>query len=292
VVGGGPAGLTAAHYLRRFRRDVTVFDEGGGRASRIPRTHNYPGFPGGIAGRELLARMRQQLDGCGGGVIARRVTSLAVNGRDIVVETAQERVVTRAVLLATGVCDVEPRIAGIEEVRDHGLLRECPVCDAFEFADRRIAVAGAGKHGVREALFLRDYSARVTFLALHGEPDLAPESLAKLRGHGIDSLVGTATHVAVSPDGAVVVTMDDGTRRAFDVLYSALGSMPNAKLATDVGAAIDAAGNVVVDAHGRTSVRGVYAAGDVVVGLDQLSVAVGQAAIAATAIHNDLRSNA
>jgi thioredoxin reductase (NADPH) len=289
VVGAGPAGLTAAHYLRRFRRNVVIVDEGDSRARRIPRSHNYPAFPGGVGGPEILERMRRQLEAVGTRVTPGRVTTVVPEHEFLRVETAESAYRARTVLLATGSRDKEPILPGLDDIREHGLLRQCPICDAYEYVGHRIAVIGAGPHGVREAMFLRDFSDHVSFVTLHGESDIDSELLAQLCARNIACVAGVANSFARAQDGGVAVTMQDGARHTFDVVYAALGCRPHCELAEALGAGIDENRNIVVDEHCRTSVPRLYAAGDVVVGLDQLAVAVGHAAIVATTIHNDLR---
>jgi len=289
IVGAGPAGLTAGNYLLRFHRNVVIFDDEQSRAKRIPRSHNYPGFPEGVTGPALLARMREQLDAVGGEVTTARVTRVRRDDALFRVETAQRTWLARTVLLATGVADNEPAVEGVDELRTHGLLRQCPICDGFEFSDRNIAIVGAGQHGMREAFFLRDYSAKIALIAAHGEGDITPECREQLLARGVTCIDVPPVRTTRTSDGGIAVTLRDGNEHRFDVMYAALGCVPHSQLALGVGAALDDSANIVIDAHCRTSVPGVYAAGDVVVGLDQLAVAVGHAAIAATAIHNDLR---
>ena len=266
VVGGGPAGLIAAHYLCRFRRSVACFDDGDSRALRIPLSHNFPGFPDGIGGSDLLHRLVQQLDNAGGHVKSGRVSSIDACDEGFIVRVGSHAVATRTVLLATGTHDVEPEVEGIAAIRERGLLRQCPVCDGFESSGKRIAVIGKGVHGVREAEFLRTYSTQVTLVDVTAWP----------------------RRVDFRPAG-IVVELADGSHFECDLVYAALGSVPKSTLAAGTGANLDETGAIVVDAHCRTSIEGLYAAGDVVAGLDQLAVAAGHAAIAATAIHNDLR---
>ena len=290
VIGAGPAGMTAGLYLRRFHRDVAVVGGDDSRAALIPVSHNYPGFPDGIPGTALLERLRRQLAEVDGAVTAGRVEALVHADEGVFAARVGDATLhARTVVMATGILDREPRVPGIADLRQRGLLRQCPICDGYEFTGRRIAVIGAGDHGAREALFLRNYSERVTFIAVDDEhmPDAA--AAADLRARAIDVVRGAVT--AATPDGGGVrVELAGGATHSFDVLYAALGATPRAKLAVDLGAAVDDIGALVVDAHCRTTVPGLYAAGDVVHGLDQLAVSVGQAAIAATAIHNELRS--
>jgi thioredoxin reductase (NADPH) len=289
VIGAGPAGLAGTLYLRRFHRRVQLIDRGDSRAQRIPRSHNVPGFPHGIAGKELLARMREQLQEVGGEVRRGCVERLEREGDGFIARLDDETSLhARFVLLATGTTDHEPQLPGVAELRAAGLLRQCPICDGHEFAGRSIAVIGSGLHGVREARFLRHFSERVAFIAWDAPATPGDESLEALRERDIDMLPGTAIAMRALPDDGVEITLTGGQTTRCDVVYSALGCNPHAELAVALGAQTDDSGNLVIDGHCRTSVEGLYAAGDVTAGLDQISVAAGQAAIAATAIHNAL----
>jgi thioredoxin reductase (NADPH) len=142
------------------------------------------------------------------------------------------------------------------------------VCDGFEFTDQRVGILGRGAHGMREFEFIRQFSDRVTYIGLDSGPK--------------------PVHIACD-HGGIGIELEDGSAQRFDVVYCALGCKVRSTLALELGARHDEQGGFVVDAHQQTSVEGLYAAGDVVSGLDQLTVAVGQAAVAATAIHNRLR---
>ena len=189
VVGGGPAGLTAAIYLARFHLDVTVVDSGDSRASWIPVSHNHAGFPDGIPGTELLGRMREQARRYGAQVEAGRVTRLERDGDLFAAEWGSGPVRARAVLLATGVTNRRPQMdeAAHDEALARGLLRYCPICDGFEVTDKAVGVIGTDEHGIREAVFLRSYTERVTLIAPTGEHDL--DAADRLQG-------GAARHSA------------------------------------------------------------------------------------------------
>jgi thioredoxin reductase (NADPH) len=280
IVGAGPAGLTAATYLARFRRRVLVLDGGPPRASWIPESHNTPGFPHGVGGRELLNRMREQALLYGASIAPGRAEHLEPAAHGYAVATDTAPALAAFVLLATGVVDIKPNLAGIDDAIRRSLVRVCPICDAYEAIDKAIAVLGQDELGVREALYLRTYSPRVTLLNLGGPPKRAPE-LARAGIEVIDLDIGA---VGLGEDQVMV------GGRAFDYLYLALGCEMESRLALRWGAEHDAAGNLVVDAHQQTSLDRLYAAGDVVRGLNQIAVAVGEAAIAATDIHNRLRA--
>ncbi|NRF69873.1 NAD(P)/FAD-dependent oxidoreductase [Aquincola sp. S2] len=290
VIGAGPAGLTAAIYLQRLQRRIAVLDAGDSRAERIERTHNYPGFPQGVSGPQLLQRMREQLTEAGGSIIADEATLLArTDDGSFVAQSRHGQLRARTVLLATGVCDAEPAIEGIAELRDRGLLRQCPICDAHEFRGRRILVIGRGDHGAREALFLHPFSAELTLVVDPAQAPVNDRLRASLQQAGIVCVEAVPQAVEVNAQ-ALVRLHCEGTAPPLeaDVIYAALGAQPRARLGGQVGATLDALGTVIVDAHGRSSVPGLHAAGDVVSALDQIAVAVGHGAIVATAIHNAL----
>lgn len=286
IVGAGPAGLTAALYLRRFQREVVLADQRCSRARAIDRSHNYPGFPGGICGLELLQRLGQQLAEVGGSVSECEVRSLERDAGGFRAQLAPGQPLwTSNVLIATGVADVLPPLPGVGAVQERGLLRYCPICDGYEHRGQRIAVLGDGEHALREAHFLAHYSTHVSLVGLDAVPPRDPQA-------AVATLDAPAQALSLAPHGGVQITLRDGHCHHVDVLYAALGAKPRAELALSLGAQADELGNLRVDAHGCTCIPGLYAAGDVVSALDQLAVAVGHGAITATAIHRRLPNRA
>lgn len=286
VVGAGPAGLTAATYLGRFRRRVLVLDGGEPRANWIPESHNTPGFPEGVGGPALLARLRLQAERHGAEIIGARADRLVriKDHFEIALEQPAAPVKARFVLLATGVIDRKPPIEGVDEAIRRALVRICPICDAYEAIDKRIAVLGDGPLGAREALFLKTYSTRVTLLhlgRLDGQVDTE-----RLAANGVEVLPTMARDITL---GDTVRTVCGGRTHEFDCLYLALGCEMQSRLAVSWGAAHDGDGNLIVDRHQQTSIDGLYAAGDVVRGLNQIAVAASEAAIATADIHRRLR---
>jgi len=289
IVGGGPAGLTAAIYLARFRLKVQVVDAGKSRASWIPCTRNVPGFPDGISGEELIARMTAQAQKYGAAFARGRVTRLERADDLFDAEWGEGRATARSVLLATGVANRRPDMeeALHDEAMARGLIRYCPICDGYEVTDKRIGVIGSGRHGVAEAVFLRGYTADVTLIAPGERHALGKADRAIIEAHGIETVDGPSRGVALRADGIIVETAEG--RHEFDSVYPALGSDIHNELAGQIGAELaDGDGCILVDSHQRTSVPGAYAAGDVVIGLDQISHAMGEGGVAATTIRNDL----
>ena len=286
IIGAGPAGLTAAIYLARFHLSIRLFDCNSSRAALIPRTHNHAGYPGGIKGTDLLALMQQQAREFHAVREQVKVSAIRIDGDGFVVEAGGKDFPARTVLLATGVVNTRPDMPA--EIHDaalaRGLIRYCPICDGYEVTDKRVGVIGTGDHGMKEALFLRGFTRDVTLIAPGAAHDLDDACRAKLHDAGIRHVDGPCSPITVAHD-AIQVTTPDGPLE-FDSIYPALGSTIRSELAVAAGARATAEGCLEVDDHQRTSIPGLFAAGDVVKGLDQISHAMGEAGVAATAIRN------
>ena len=290
VIGGGAAGLSAAVYLGRYKRRALILDAGESRLQCIPRTRNVPGFPDGIEGPELLARMREHARRYGVPTEQVRVERLQrLEDGSFRAEAGERSWRARFVILATGARDVEPDIAGLQVALKAGQVRFCPVCDGYETQGQRVAVLGGAGHGLRESLFVANFGNEVTWLAMATQEEVAPADLAQLRTAGVRIAESPPQTIACGVDDVGVrVELQNGQVLEFDTLYPALGLTHHCDLATALGARADATGQLEVDAHQQTSVDGLYVAGDVAVDLNQIAVAAGHAAIAATAIHNRL----
>ncbi len=289
VIGGGPAGLAAAIYLARFHLDVLVVDDGQSRAKWIPIARNHPGFPEGISGVRLLERMSDQARLYDAAIIDGQVGRLDVHpDGGFVADWGNGPVRARSVLLATGVTNRRPVMdrALHDEAMARGLIRYCPICDGYEVTDKQVGVIGTGDHGVGEAAFLRGYTADVTLIAPAGPHALSDAERAHAQALGITIVDGPASELEIHGDRIAVPLL--GGRLLFDSVYPALGSNVHSQLAVRIGAATAEDGCIVVDDHQRASLPGLYAAGDVVIGLDQISHAMGEGGVAATTIRNDL----
>jgi thioredoxin reductase (NADPH) len=290
IVGGGPAGLTAAIYLARFHIDILVVDGGKSRAAWIPCTRNHAGYPDGIEGSELLRRMRDQACKYGAKIETEFVTKLERDEESglFTATWGSGEAIARTVLLATGVTNRRPPMD--EDLHDdalaRGLIRYCPICDGYEVTDKKVGVIGSDSHGVAEAVFIRSYTADVTLIAPDTALKLGPEDQKKLKDAAIECVDGPAQAVAITGDCIVVDTAEG--HYTFDSVYPALGSDTHTALGEMVGAKLAEDGCYLCDSHQRTSVAGLYAAGDVVHGHDQISHAMGEGGVAATTIRNDL----
>jgi thioredoxin reductase (NADPH) len=218
IVGGRPAGLTAAIYLARYRRNVVVFDSGESRASLIPESNNYPGFAHGISGGKLLSVLVGQAEAYGVQIVRSPVLSLARRENDFVGIHSNGEVAAQFALLATGIVDVNPDVDDLDKAISEGSIRYCPVCDGFEAIDRRIAVLGSGDDASPKARFLRTYSKDVTLLSQSTGPLKDAEThSASENGYAIDGPVGNLER---SQHG---IRARRGSRHLdFDIVYPAM----------------------------------------------------------------------
>lgn len=290
VVGAGPAGLTAALYLARYHRRVLVLHDGKSRALRIPLTHNAPGFPEGINGEDLIQRLIGQAEKYGAVLREAFISDIKrTDGVFSLITDKDEVIRARAVILATGVFLNEvdlPREVHEQAIKDD-VLRYCPICDAFEHTHKNIGVLGCDSNGAAEALFLRRYSDRITLMPL-AHPELSASEQAQLDEAGITVANGALIEL-VPHKNRMDVRLEEQDWTSFDVVYPALGRSPRSELGSALGLSLTESGCLQSEIVTSCTVEGLWAAGDVVEGLDQISVAMGHGALAATKAHNWLR---
>jgi thioredoxin reductase (NADPH) len=288
IIGGGPGGLSAAIYLRRFMRKVALFDRGQSRLSLIPVSHNYPGFPDGVAGTRLLDNLRCQLGRCDGEVTDGEILRLRMDDGAFVGEYTGGEVRALTVLLATGIADTGLPIESWREAIACGAVRLCPVCDGFDVIDKKIAVVSSETNPIGHAMFMRTFSPDVTLFDRSEGAILNDDECQQLEAAGVQYIRSAVRDVSMSGAMKPILNTFDGASYEFDVMYPMLGETARSELAVQLGAETGDCGELLVDQFQCTNVPGLYAIGDVVRGLNQISVAAGQAAVAATRIHNSL----
>jgi thioredoxin reductase (NADPH) len=234
IIGGGPAGLTAANYLGRFRRRVIVVDGGQSRAKHIPVSHNCPGFPDGIAGVDLLDRLRQQALMSGASLVNDTVRDIRRDDAHFIAN-ASFAIQSRTVLVATGIVDTLPDGRNMPDMIAARALRLCPICDAYEVIDKRIAVVGPVVQAMKMALFMRDYTSEVTLLVTDApvELDADAKDLIRRAGIHVEPCVPETIHFSGHQAG---IRLTDGAVSAYDTIYPAMGCTVLSKLAIDLGA--------------------------------------------------------
>ena len=291
IIGGGPAGLTAAIYLARFRRNALLFDSDSSRASLIPASHNYPGFTEGISGPQLLGILRKQAEHYGATLRQGEVNHLKKNENGkFLARAGGEQIEASTVLMATGIVDEKPSLPGMPQFIYSGIIRFCPICDGYETMDKRVGIIGPLSHVIPKTLFLRTYTPDLVMLATDKDIQCSADEIEKLHTAGLKPPAEPVADVVMSGDRLTAV-MASGALIELDILYPAMGAHVRSELAMGLGTRTDDTGCLVTDSHQCTTVPGLYAAGDITLDLSQISVATGQAAIVATAIHNRLPAN-
>lgn len=284
VVGGGPAGLSAAIWLARYHRSVLVLDRGNPRNEPTWAVHGFPGLPE-VPPLTLRRRLRDQAEAAGARIA--QVRALECRGGREEFEVIRDDgppLRARRVLLAFGRQDVIPEIDGIEEAYGTSVFH-CPDCDGPTVRDRNVAVLGGDVEAAALALFLTPWARRLTLLA--DEPP-ADRLRGRLDAAGIEVRLAGVQRIC-STDGLLdSVVLDDGAELPFDALFFHLGTYPSCGLASSLGCDCDAGGHVAVDRGQCTSVPGIYAAGDLT-GQPYLAVAAAADGVrAALSIHRSL----
>jgi thioredoxin reductase len=283
VVGGGAAGLSAALVLGRARRSVAVVDAGAPR--NAPAAH-MQGFLSrdGMPPRDLLAAGRAEVTGYGVTLVDDRVLGIEPG---FSVRLAGGRVLgARRILVATGVSDELPEIPGVRERWGRDLLH-CPYCHGWEVRDQPLAVLGTQPGSVEHAQLVRQWSDDVIFF-VH-EVALSPAQRVQLEARGIRVVDGLVARLLVEGDRLTGVALTDGRTIARTAVFIRPGNLPHPDgLLSGLGCDLDGAGFPKVDATGRTTTLGVWAAGNVVDPRAQVITSAGAGSAAAIAINADL----
>lgn len=287
VIGGGPAGLSSALWLARYRRHVLVLDDDRPRNEAAWAVHGYPGLPDPDPAA-LRQRIRTQAEEAGAVFDLRRAS--AVDGRKDgfrIQFGAGEPVAARRVVLAYGRQDRVPDLPGLREIYGRSVFH-CPDCDGPSVTGARVGVLGHDREAAALALYLLTWAERVTLLTNGLEPDLDEKARAVLERHGVPLVTG-AIRSLESRGGRLREARLEDRALALDALFFHWGSDPTSSLGPTAGCECDDGGRIRVDPRTlETSVPGVYAAGDIV-GRPYLAIAAAADGVrAALAIHRSL----
>jgi thioredoxin reductase len=286
VIGGGAAGLSAALVLSRARRSVAVVDAGEPRNS--PAAH-MQGFLSrdGMPPRDLLAAGRDEVQRYGGQLIAGTVARVVpgTGPRFRVALADGQQLDARRVLLATGLRDELPDIPGVRERWGRDLLH-CPYCHGYEVRDQPLGLLGGTPDAVQHAQLIRQWSSDVVFFP-HTDT-LTADQHEQLAARAIGVVEGTVTRLVVDNDRLRGIELDGGKFIARSAVFVRPRFVPNSDLGVEVGCAVDDNGFVVADAAGRTTVPGVWVAGNAANPRAQVITAAGEGSSAAIALNADL----
>jgi thioredoxin reductase (NADPH) len=265
IVGGGPAGLSAAIALARARRSVVLLESPRpGRSDWSQLNHNYLGFPDGVSIVDLCARGRAQAERLGVRILDTFADSVTRDEDGFAVTAAGMTHHGRGLILATGVTDNWVQFPGYEDYIGK-TMHWCITCDGYEMRDQRVLVVGNNAETVELALeMLRFDPSAVTVLTNSPRVEVPSAQVEELRAHGIELVVDRIVTVRARTTGCFeAVLLAAGREIPLDHLFSAQGAEPNTVLARSLGVELTESGYIQVDAEARTSVAGVYAAGDV-----------------------------
>ncbi len=281
VIGSGPAGISASLYTARGGLSTMVVSRGSGALGKTDKIQNYYGFPDLISGEELEQNGIEGAKKVGVEFLEAEALGLGFEEK-LTVETTKGVFSADYVVLATGVQRKTPKIPGLQELEGRG-VSYCAVCDAFFYRQKPVAVLGSGEYALHEAEVLLASASSVTLLTNGAEPAADfPEEVQIVRSR-IEKIEGT--------DHVEAVLLEDGSRITAEGIFIAYGTAGGSDLAKKIGAQTDG-NHVVTDEKMRTTVPGLYAAGDCNGGMLQIAKAVYEGAVAGTEIVKQSRGRA
>ncbi|MBC7741206.1 MAG: NAD(P)/FAD-dependent oxidoreductase [Bdellovibrionaceae bacterium] len=291
IIGGGPGGLVSALYLRRFKRTVVLFDNKESRVRWIPKIRNLIGYADGISGQQLLNKLHRQLKPFKPDVV-KETAQIFRKKNYFEIHAGQKKYLVKKIILATGMKDEQPPIENFADLCEKGVLAYCPICDGYEQSERKIAVLIDCDHGFRKVKFLTNFTKNLCVIALK---KFKPSSVhvALIKKLNCKVRWGSLSRLSYQEkSGALVIRQKSHPPLKVDLAYVALGShVVGSAIKHLHGLSRTREGYFKVNSQQETSVPGLYAVGDCVYALSQISVAVGHAAIASTNIHNVLSKN-
>jgi thioredoxin reductase (NADPH) len=289
IIGGGPAGLSAAIYLGRFLRSVLVLDDGDGRSTYAQINENYLGFPEGIAATELRKLGKKQAEKFGAEFVTDEVTDISGEFGNFTV-TGKEEYLGKTVIIATGVTDKFPLFENSSEYIGKSLFW-CITCDGYKAKDKKVVVIGNDDEAASNALELLNYTKEITVLTNNdkGESNISDYHKEMFAKHTIPLIEGCLVNVEGENGFISKVNIDTGETIHAKLIFSYQGSNPNSSLGFKLKLDHTKNGFIVVDHTQKTSMKGVYAAGDVSTGHShQIVAAACEGSSAAEAINYEL----
>lgn len=289
IIGGGPAGLTAGLYTSRAKLKTLLVERMilGGQVMTTTKVENYPGFPGGIDGPDLMIRFQEHCQEFGLETITGEVTGLIDKGDEKIITVDDKEIRTRAVIITTGAEPSKLDVPGEVEFTGRG-VSYCATCDGAFFRDVPVAIVGGGDTAAEEALFLSRFASKVYMV--HRRDELRATKVLQERIFANDKIemVWNSTVEQVIGDNTGVTSLvlnnkQDGSQKSLEAvgMFVAVGVTPKAHFLADI-LDLNPGGYILTDSDCRTSMPGVFAAGDVRKKiLKQIATAVGDGAIAA-----------
>lgn len=285
IIGAGPAGLAAAIYSSRQGLRTVVLEEAviGGRATYAHMIDNYPGFPEGISGAELISRFAKQAEKFGSIIKpGEGAKEIKVLGEAKEVITANERYISKALVIATGLRQKKLQIPGEEKLLGRG-VSYCATCDGFFFRKKKVAVIGGGNEAASDLLYLSSLAGKIVWLV--GEEGITADDsyLAKISEIGIEPLTGVRVVELQGKERLEGILIEKGgaqEKLEVDGAFIAVGSVPTVEILRRAGVEVDEKGFIKTGGEMETNIAGVFAAGDCTGKSHQVVLAAGQGAMA------------
>lgn len=289
IVGGGPAGLSAAIWAARYLHAVAVVDSGDPRNLETLEINGYLGLPG-VTPAALRASGRRTCAELGVELIDNVVLRVEQRGDEdfLLCLEGGNRVSARLLLLAIGLRDVWPDVPGMNSVYGAN-AHVCPDCDGYDSRGKKVVVIGTGRRAVGMALNLTTWTRDIIICTNGRPPDLDDPDCEKLDALNIPVLTDPIVRVCEDAGARIhCLMLENGMQLDADKIFFTIGQYPADDLGAQLGCVRDDEGHIVIDAHGHTSVTNVFAAGDVTPGPQLAIAAAAQGATAALAMHKSL----
>jgi len=289
IIGAGPAGYSASIYAGRSGIKTVVFDKigGGGLALASPNIENYAGFES-ISGADLMDKMQKHASKYADIHFIEEVKNITKKDNLFTIESTNKIYTSKAVILCMGTEYRKLGIPGEQELQGKG-VSYCATCDGFFFKGKKVAVVGGGNSALIEAIFLKQIGCEEVYL-IHRRDELRAEKAYEedAREKQVQMLFNKVVEKINGKEKVEYLDLKDTTNNEkskleVDGVFVSIGEIPQNKIAKELGVKLDEYGYITTDEQQRTSVKGVYAAGDITGGLRQIITACAEGAIAALA---------
>lgn len=268
IIGAGSGGLSAAVYARRFLMKTLVIGElMGGLLTTTYLVENWPGEKS-ISGTELMKRLEDHARSLGAEIVNDKVISVEKKSGGFLIKTSDKEYEAKSLVISTGTVHRELGVKGEKKYANRG-VSYCAACDAAFFKDKVVGVVGGGDSAAKESLLLTEYAKRVYIINRDDDLTAEPINLQRVNEkieEGVIKIVSNAEVKEIKGDGERVtsVLLDNGENLLLDGLFIEIGSTPQTSLAESIGVELNDEGEIIIDKLSRTSVKGVFAAGDCV----------------------------
>lgn len=285
IIGGGPAGLTAAIYSSRAGFDTLVLDKTDGLLEKVEKIENYFGFTDAISGKEILERGRKQAEKFGAEIIKEEALSIKLKNDNYLVETAEEKYRSKGLILAPGIKHETPSVENLKKFEGQG-VSYCVTCDAPFFRDKKVGLLGSKDYAAKEALELSEFTENITIFTNGKNLEVSEELEKRIEEKSIP-IINSKVRKVTGDDNFRGLALED-EEVSLDGLFIAVGTSGSTDFARSLGIPVEG-DTILVEEDLSAGPPRIYAAGDCTGGPRQISIAVGEGAEAALNLVEELR---